>query len=351
MASKSQKPPKKALVTGGAGFIGSHVVKELLNKGIETRVLVLPGENTRNIDQLEIEQFPGDVTDAAQMKQAAKGCDWVFHLAAVYALWLPRPEKMREVNVDGTTNVLRAAAEGGVKRVVHTSSIAVFGGQGNDRDATEESPFALGKTGNLYAQTKYEAHQVAKQFANEGLDVTIAAPTGPLGPGDVGPTPTGRLLLLAGLSPIVVLTDSISNMIDVRDVAKGHLMVAEKGRTGESYLLGNENISMREMAKIAQSVIGVKRPIVSLPRPILKGAARSLVFVSDKITRRAPLISPSAISIAQLGLRADCSKALSELGLPQTPLKVSIRDSLRWFAENGYISSPKKRARILRLTA
>lgn len=350
MASKSQKQPKKALVTGGAGFIGSHVVKELLNKGIETRVLVLPGEKTRNLDGLEIEQFPGDVTDPARMKQAVKGCDWVFHLAAIYALWLPRPEKMREVNVDGTFNILLAAAEGGVKRVIHTSSIAVFGGQGSDRDATEQSPFALGKTGNLYAQTKYDAHQVARQFANDGLDVTIAAPTGPLGPGDVGPTPTGRLLLMAAVSPIAVLTDSVSNMIDVRDVAEGHLLVAEKGHTGESYLLGNQNISMREMAEMAQSAIGVKRPIVSLPRPVLKGAAKTLVFVADKITRRAPLISPSAISIAELGLRADCSKAVSKLGLPQTPLKTSIRDALRWFAENGYISSSRHRKRILRAT-
>src|SRR5581483_7895851 len=220
-----QRRKMKALVTGAAGFIGSNVVRALLGAGHAVRALHLPGEDVRNLAGLDVERVAGDVTDGPAMRRAAAGCDRVFHLAAIYALWTRDPERMRRVNVDGTRTVLEAARAAGVERVVYTSSIARFGGQGRGRRATEESPFALGPTGDGYSRSKFEAHEVARAFAGD-VDVVIVAPTGPIGPGDVGPTPTGRLLLRALTMPVVVVPDSATNFADVRDMARGHLLAA-----------------------------------------------------------------------------------------------------------------------------
>ena len=183
-----------ALVTGAAGFIGAHVARQLVAAGHRVRALHRPGEDVSNLAGLELERVAGDVTDLACMGAAMAGCDQVFHLAAIYALWLPDARRLRAVNVDGTATVLRAAREAGVRRVVYTSSIARFGGQGAGVRATEQSRFALGPTGDAYAQSKADAHEVAVRAAAAGQDVVIVAPCGPIGPGDIGPTPTGRLL-------------------------------------------------------------------------------------------------------------------------------------------------------------
>ncbi len=327
---------RRALVTGAAGFIGSHVVRALLASGVEVRALHLPGEPLDNLDGLPVERVPADVTDAGAVARAVRGCELVFHLAAVYALWLPDPDLLRAVNVEGTATVLAAARRAGVRRVVYTSSIARFGGQGRDRDATEASPFAF--TGEAYARSKSEAHEVARSFAADGLDVTIVAPCGPIGPGDVRPTPTGRLLLTAARAPVIAVADTAVNVLDVRDCAAGHLLAAERGRAGVSYLLGNENLSLRQLAATALEVLGRSKPIVTVPFPLLDLAAASLEAVADRVTRRAPLISRGGVDCARRGLRADCARAFGELGLPRRPVADSIRDALRWWAERGRLA-------------
>lgn len=337
----------KALVTGGGGFIGSHVVRELLKEGIHTRVLLRQGENESNLQGLDVEKLHGDVRDASALSGAVDGCQWLFHLAAVYALWLPRMEVMREVNVEGTRNVLQAAMDKNVERVVYTSSIAVFGGQGLDKDATEESPFVLGSTGNLYTISKYESHKLALSFVEKGLDLTIVAPCGPIGPGDLGPTPTGNFILNGVNSRICPLVDTASNFGDVRDMARGHVLAAQKGRTGESYLLGNENLRFSEMAALAQEAVGVSRRMIPVPYPLLRVAAHTMKKMADWGIKRPPLITPTDVEIARKGLRADCSKAREELGLPQNPLKNAVRDALVWFAENGYIRDEQVRTKLL----
>lgn len=311
------------------------------------RVLHLPEERLLNIAGLDVELLPGDVTDAAVVRKAVKGCDWVFHLAAIYALWLPRLEKMREVNVGGTRNVLTACADAGVSRVVHTSSIAVFGGQGLDREATEESSYAFRQTGDTYSQTKYESHQVAKKFAADGLDVTIVAPCGPVGPGDIGPTPTGRFLLAAVNTPIPIAVDSAINFGDVRDMAAGHVLAATKGKTGESYLLGNENFWMSELGPAVSKVFGLRRPTLKVPPRLMLGSAHAILAYSRFISKREPFVTPAALAISQLGLRANCEKAFRELGLPRRPVEDSIRDAVVWYARNGYVWSRRLRRRIL----
>jgi dihydroflavonol-4-reductase len=335
---------KQTLVTGAAGFIGSHVVRALLADGHAVRALHLPGEDLRNLAGLDIELLPGDITDAEGMRAAVLGCDWVFHLAAIYALWLPNPQRVRDVNVEGTRKVLQAAADAGVSRVVHTSSIAVFGGQGPQDCATEESSFALGNTGDLYSRTKYESHQLALEFARDGLDLTIVAPCVPIGPGDVGPTPTGKVLMTTATMPAPFVVDMCSNFADVRDMARGHVLAAERGVRGEAYLLGHENYSAKELAQMALTELGLKRPVMTVPLSLADMASRAAMVYAETV-QRAPLVTPATVAIARLGLRARCDKAVRELGMPQRPVRESIRDALVWWAEHGYI--PERRARLL----
>jgi dihydroflavonol-4-reductase len=327
----------KALVTGAAGFIGAHVVRALVGDGVAVRALHLPSDDLRNLSGLDVERIAGDVTDATAMRAAVAGCDWVFHLAAIYALWTRNRERLWTVNVDGTRTVLAAARDAGVARVVFTSSIARFGGQGRGVRATEESPFALGPTGDLYSRSKAVAHEVARNFAAEGLDVVLVAPTGPVGPGDVGPTPTGRLLLTAATLPVTVVADSATNFADVRDIARGHVLAARHGRSGESYLLGHQDLTLRELAALAHEVLGVRRPIVVAPFWAARAAATAALAVADRVGRP-PLLTPAAVAIAALELRADCQKAVRELGLPQTPLATALRDAFAWWTREGYLA-------------
>jgi dihydroflavonol-4-reductase len=326
---------KTALVTGAAGFIGSHVVRLLSADGHKVRALHLPGENLANLEGLDCEKLPGDVTDPQAMRRAVMGCDWVFHLAAIYALWTRDPARLWQVNVNGTRTVLEAARDAGVERVVHTSSIARFGGQGRHADgrvrlATEESPFALGPTGDLYSRSKAEAHELALSFARD-LDVVVVAPCGPIGPGDIGPTPTGRLLTSLLKLPAVVVTDTVTNFAHVRDMARGHILAAERGRSGECYLLGCENLSLAELAGRALLQLGVKKSIWVAPLRLARLAAQAAVSAAE-LTGQAPLITPAAVAIAERGLAADCQKAVRELGLPQTSIDEALGEALRWFA-------------------
>ena len=331
----------KALVTGAAGFIGSHVVRVLIDRRIDVRAMILPREKTNNLDGLDVEKIEGNILDRSFLDRAVKGCDQVFHLAAIYALWLPEPEVMRRVNVEGTRNVLAAAAEAGVAKVVHTSSISVFGGGASGKPATEDSEFALRHTGNLYALTKYEAQKVAEEFAGKGLDVSIAAPCYPLGPQDIGPTPTGRLLLSAVNLPVAIADGSVNNMVDVRDVAEGHVLAAEKGRPGQTYLLGNKNLSNADLARVAHEIAGIRKPLICLPFAGMVAGGAVMKWWSMYVSKKPPLMTPDAARVSKANLTADCSKAYSELGFPGRPIEESIRDALTWFAKNGYIRNRK----------
>jgi dihydroflavonol-4-reductase len=331
----------KAFVTGAAGFIGSHVVRALVGDGHAVRALHLPGEDTRNLRGLDVERIAGDVTDRAAMQRAMRGCDWVFHLAAVYTLWERIPGRMQRVNVEGTRTVLDVAREVGVARVIHTSSIARFGGQGPGARATEESDFRLGETEDAYSRTKADAHAIAIAAARAGQDVTICAPTGPVGPGDVGPTPTGRLLLRCLTLPALFVTKSAVNFADVRDIARGHVLAAERGKKGETYLLGHRDVELPELARMVLRITGLQRPILVVPFAAARVAAHGALWLSNHVTLRAPLITPQAVAISALGLTADCSKAVRELGLPQTPIETALTDALEWFAREGYVKNAR----------
>jgi dihydroflavonol-4-reductase len=336
----------KALVTGAAGFIGAHVVRALVEAGHEVRAFHLPTDDLRGLRGLDVEKVAGDVTDRASVRAAVRGVGWVFHLAAIYALWTKDPWRMRRVNVHGTRIVLEEAARAGVQRTVHTSSIARFGGQGLERRATEESAFALGVTGDLYSRTKAEAHEIARGAARRGEPVVIVAPCGPIGPGDVGPTPTGRLLLSAITLPAAVVTRSATCFADVRDMARAHVLAAEKGDVGETYLLGAQDLTMAELVGIAHRVSGVRRPILSVPYALAGGAAHVASAIARR-TGKAPLFTPAAVRISRLGLRADCTKAVHRLGMEQSPIERAVADALRWFAMEGFIADRRLTRAIL----
>lgn len=348
----------KVLVTGGAGFIGSHVVRILLKRGYQVRVLHLANERLDNLKDInpQIELIAGDIIDYQQVITAMTGCEQVIHLAAVYALWLPDQELMRRVNVQGTDNILRAARELKLGRVVCTSSIARFGGQGIDaygkaKPATEQSPFALAATKSVYAITKAEGHQVAVNAAEAGQDVVICAPTGPVGPGDIGPTPTGKLILTVATLPFLATPNTVTNFGDVRDIALGHVLALEKGKKGETYLLGHQNVSAMELAKHTMEILAIKKPLLPVPFILAKlGGYLALAFTRF-ISRKPPLITPEAVAISELHLAADCSKAVKELGLPQTDIRTSLTDAIIWFADHGYIKNPRLKTKIAGLSS
>ncbi len=323
----------KALVTGAAGFIGSHVVRALVEEGARVRAFVRPGEDLRNLRGVDVELVEGDVRSADDLDRGLVGVDHVFHLAAVYSLAPSAAETMRTVNVEGTRTVLARARRAGVRRVVHTSSIARFAQRG--RPATETDGFGLGETGNVYARTKADAHEVAVLAASRGDDVVIVAPTGPIGPGDVRPTPTGRLLLRIATLPVVPIVRTVSNFADVRDMARGHVLAALNGRRGETYLLGTRNLELWELALMAASALGRSPPIVSVGEAAARlGGRLAQAFAGWRGGE--PLLTPDAVAISDIGLAADASKAVWELGVPQTGIDVAVRDAFDWFRREGY---------------
>lgn len=328
---------KRALVTGASGFIGAHVVRALLDRGVDVRALVLRGDPAPNLHGLAAECVWGDVCDPASLAAAMRGVDHVFHLAAVYQLWARDRTLMHRVNTGGTRNVLEQAATAGVQRVIHTSSIARFGGQGLDRRATEDSPFALGSTGDVYAQTKADSHELAVLAARAGQDVVIVAPTGPIGPGDLAPTPTGRLLLTCATLPVVMVVRSVCNFGDVRSIAQGHVLAALHGRRGESYLLGGKDLTFAQIAELALAAVGRGAPVVELPHGLAAFGGAVLSTIADRITHRAPPVTRETAAIARLGLAADCSKAMRELGWAPRPIDVAVRDALADFRARGML--------------
>lgn len=329
----------KTLVTGAAGFIGSHVVRELLKQNREVRALVMRGENTKNIDGLDVEKVEGDVLDADSVKKAMQGCNRVFHLAAIYALWLPNRRKMYDVNVTGSQNLLWAAYKADVERVVYTSSIAALGVEDGEQPANEKTEFNQIDKANDYVFSKYLSDKDAKVFAREGLPLTIVNPAFPFGARDIAPTPTGQILLdiVNGKTPGYF--DAGFNVVDVEDVARGHILAEEKGKVGESYIMANRNLQMKEFLDLVMSVTGIKIKLRKIPINVAIGLGYFLEYRSDSVTHQRPVISGKALRYARQYLYYDNTKARTELGMEFTPIEESIRRALEWFKENGYVTN------------
>ncbi len=328
----------KTLVTGATGFIGSAVVRELLAAGQEVRVLVRETSDTRNIDGLDVERVQGDIRDVDSMPAALKGCHRVYHTAALYATWPSEPEIFHQVNVEGTRNVLRAALEAGVKRVVYTSTASIIGKTADGSLPNEETPFNLWEMTGPYIRTKHLAEMEAFRICRkEGLPVVAVNPTMPLGPRDVRPTPNGRMILnflerrLPGYMP------GGFNLVAVEDVAKGHLLAAEKGQVGQRYILGNANMTMKEIFALLERVTGIPAPPLPLPYALVLIGAYAMEALANLITKQPPVMDVESVRLSHLTLHYDCSRAVRELGLPQTSVEEAVRRAVDWFRQNGYV--------------
>ncbi len=326
---------KKALVTGAAGFIGSNVVNVLLEDGVEVRAMVLPGEDQRNLKGLDVETVEGDLLDPPSLDRALKGCDTLFHLAAIYAIWLKDRSRIFDVNMQGSRNMLWSAKRAEVEKVVYTSSIAGIGVEPGEKPSNEETEFNQYDVANDYILTKYLSQEEALTFAREGMPLVVVNPAFPFGEGDVAPTPTGKIILdvTQGKSPMYIKGGV--NIVDVKDVARGHVLAAKRGEIGEKYILGNQNLSLKDFVKLIAKIAGARDFFVPLPVSFAR-AFGSFMEKRAKKTGEAPLITPKEVSYSSQHLFYDVSKAREKLGLEFTPVEESIQRSIAWFRKEGY---------------
>ena len=326
----------KILVTGGSGYIGSAVVRELLSDGAKVKVLARKTGDLRNLEGLDVELAHGDITDFHSIKSALRRCDRVFHLAAIYAIWLPDPKMMHWANVQGTKNVLEACLQKKIKKAVYTSSVAALGAHGSGRPADESARFNLWHTRDNYYISKFKAEQVALDYFQRGLPVVIVNPTNPCGPRDAAPTPNGQLIINIIKGKLPGYVDGGINVSDIADTAKGHVLAMERGKPGEKYILGNTNVSVKEYFDLIAQTGGGKSPSMKIPKPaaVFSGYLYQLLA---KITRKPPVTTAAWVRVGSEYSFWDSSKAIEELGMPQTPIRESIQGAVDWFKENGYL--------------
>jgi dihydroflavonol-4-reductase len=326
----------KTLVTGASGFVGRAVVAALLAQGREVRVVVRsPG--SRALQGLDVEIVRGDLTEPASLSAALPGCSRLFHVAADYRLWVPDPAAMYATNVAGTRSLLQAAFDAGLERVVYTSTVGALGNPGDGTPGTEETPVSLADMVGHYKKSKFLAEQVALEFAGLGLPLVVVNPSTPVGSWDVRPTPTGQMIVdfLRGKMPAFL--DSGLNLIHVGDVAQGHLLAESRGRVGEKYILGHQNLTLADIFATLAQISGVKAPRWRLPYYPILGLAYLNEFWSTWITRRPPMIPLTAVKMAKKFMFFDSHKAVRELGLPQTPVAQALQEAVDWFRQQGYI--------------
>ena len=325
----------KTLVTGGSGYIGSAVVRELLKGGEKIKVLV-EGAANRNLEGLDVERVTGDITDFHSISDALRGCDRVFHLAAIYAIWLPDPKKMYWVNVQGTRNVLEACLQKKIKKVVYTSSVAALGAHGKERPANESARFNLWHTKDRYYLSKFRAEQMALDYHRRGLPIVIVNPTNPCGPHDIAPTPNGQLIINIIKGKLPGYVDGGINVSDIGDTARGHTLAMEKGKPGEKYILGGANVSVKEYFDLIAQIGQGKSPSIKIPKMVAELSGYLYQGLAE-LTRKPPITTAAWVRVGSEYSFWDSSKAVDELGMPQTPIRESIKNAIDWFRDNGYL--------------
>lgn len=325
----------KILVTGATGFVGSAVARALAARGHALRLLVRRGSDRRNIAGLEAELAEGDLTDAASLARAVAGCADLVHVAADYRLWVPNPAAMMAANVAGTRSLMLAAAEAGVRRMVHCSSVAALGLTGTDEPANEATPVHEDKIVSTYKLSKYHAEKAVLALVREqGLPIVIVNPSMPVGPRDIKPTPTGRLVRDAAAGRIPAFVDTGMNVVHVDDVAEGHCLALERGVPGERYILGGENLSMRALLAMIAEVSGKRAPRIGLP----VGPLMPLAYVSElwgRVSGHEPIFTTDALRMARKKMWFSSAKAMAELGYRPRPVREGVVEALAWFRATG----------------
>lgn len=326
----------RCFVTGGTGFVGGAVVRRLLAAGHHVRALVRPGTNTRQLDGLEVERVAGDLSDAAVLREGMAECEWVFHVAALYAYWGYSWEQFYATNVEGTRRVMESARRSGAARVVHTSSIAALGIPGDGTPGDEETPVTIDAMIGHYKRSKFLAEEVVREFAREGLPVVIVNPAAPVGIGDHKPTRTGKMILdfLNGKMPAYV--DTGLTIVDVDDVAEGHRLAAERGRIGERYILGGENLSLKQVLDILAEISGRPPARVRLPRAVAMVWAYLDTGLARLNPRHVPMATPEVVRVSARPEHFRSAKAMRELGFSPGPAREALRKAVEWYWDNGY---------------
>ena len=326
----------KALVTGATGFVGAAVARALLREQWQVRVLARRGSDRRNLKSLDVEVSEGDLTDPDSLQRAAQSCDGLFHVAADYRLGARDPAELYRTNVEGTRNVLSAAHRSGVKRIVYTSSVATIGIPADGTPGDEQSANSLENMIGHYKRSKYLAEEVVREAAQAGVSVVIVSPSTPVGPGDVKPTPTGLLVLDAAAGRMPAYVDTGLNIVHVDDVAAGHLLAYERGKAGERYILGGQDMSLREILEVIARLEGRSPPRVRLPY----GVVLPIAYLAEGVARlsgRSGRITLEGVRMSRKKMFFSSAKAARELGYRWRPPLQAFEDAIRWFRDNGLL--------------
>jgi dihydroflavonol-4-reductase len=332
-----------AFVTGATGFLGSHVARVLAEQGARLRLLVRPTSDLRNLDGVDADRVVGDLRDAASIEKALAGCDVVFHVAADYRLWVRGRDcsEMYRSNVEGTRSLLDAARKQGVRRVVYTSSVATMGftseiSSKNGKVADEQSQVGIADMIGHYKRSKFMAEQVAVEAARSGVDVVIVNPTTPIGERDIKPTPTGRIVVDFLKRKFPAYVETGLNLVDATECARGHVQALEKGRRGERYILGGENLTLKQILDRLAAITGLPSPSVKLPYIFAFAAGVVDEMVTGRLLGREPRATIDAVRMGRKMMFVSSAKAERELGWRTVPVDGALRRSVEWFLDNGY---------------
>jgi dihydroflavonol-4-reductase len=327
----------KTLITGANGFVGSAVMRELLAAGHEIRALVRPRSDRRNLQGLPVEIVEGDLRDRGSLRRAVKDCDNLFHVAADYRLWIPDPDIMYDTNVRGTQELIMAASDAGMKRIVYTSSVATLGLPQDGTPATEETPSALDMMTGHYKRSKFLAEEAVRKLTVQNqLPLVIVNPSTPIGPRDVKPTPTGRIVVdtLRGQMPAYV--DTGLNVVHVDDVAKGQLLAFDRGKPGERYILGGQNLTLLQILTTIDEITGIRRRRIRLPHDLVLPVAWCMEKWAG-ISGHEPRATVDGVRMAKKKMFFSSDKAVRELGYRFRPAREALQDAITWFMHNGYV--------------
>jgi dihydroflavonol-4-reductase len=326
----------KCFVTGATGFLGSHVARELHDKGAELRLLVRPSSRMDNIAELRAERVIGDLRDVDSLKRGMAGCEFVFHVAADYRLWAVNGQELYQSNVDGTRNILQAARDSGVTRVVYTSSVATMGFGNNGRVTDEGSPVTLSNMIGDYKRSKFMAEQLVIEAARGGQDVVMVNPTTPIGERDIKPTPTGRIVVDFLKRRFPAYVDTGLNLVDVKDCARGHLLAMEKARPGERYILGGENLTLKKILDKLATITGLPSPSIRLPYAVAYATGAVDTLVTGKMLKREPRVTLDSVRMGRKKMFVTSAKAERELGWSPGSVDGALRRAVEWFRAHGY---------------